>query len=130
MLLLYYNALKLSTLGIMLPFSTALLIYILFTPLHHTEVRRALSVQRPRHEMDTINFGYSMKNIPIPSNNKYLFILTQRTERVLDNHLHRHLPTVTFRALWTITHTTFRATDIRLQSRFARSGQSPTPNLT
>ena len=43
-----------------------------------------------------------------------------------DKRQQRHLPTVSFRALWTIANTTFRATDIRQQSRFARPGQSPT----
>ena len=39
-----------------------------------------------------------------------------------DKRQQRPLPTVSFRALWTIANTTFRATDIRQQSRFARPG--------
>ena len=65
------------------PYSTSLLIYLLSTLLLHTEVSRALLVQRPDHEMETINFGYSTKNIPIPPNDKYLFVLTQMTEEFI-----------------------------------------------
>ena len=44
---------------------------------------RALSKHEPQHEMDAINYNYSMKNIPIPTDDQYLFKLIQMTEQFI-----------------------------------------------